>query len=283
MSVIDKFLKELEDGGRSITFLGKGVNGVVFAFGKYVLKFTSDDKFQKEIDCIKYVNNIPGIPRECLIRYVESETKPTNEYVFEMLKEHKVDNLLYKKLNIIVTKNIGEFSLNHYLLRENNLRYKDVLDVFKQIIWIIYILHKHDYVHGDMHGLNVFLKENIEGKSLKFDFQEDVFGEVNITPRYIVLPIDYESCSTSSKERSERKREDLEFFLSTMICYLEISKSREERSVEGKISDIGVKLNEYFRKLKRSPHRGESRIDFVDMILKEILCSHMFGLDKLRH
>jgi serine/threonine protein kinase len=284
--IVEEFISQVERGGQNIYFLEKGRAGFFFAFKGYVVKITTILP-KKEINCLKTVNSIPGIPHECLVRYIESATKPKTEAIVNFIESHcssrgcfgmyQVDHLHY-----VVIKNTGDITLSDYF-RTDHLRYKDVIEICKQTFWILYIFNKNRYSHHDLKDLNIMLKENIDGKTLRFEFG-DKFGVATMTPRYIVLPISYELCVTDEKGRKE---EDAQAFIDFMFSGLRfvVERKSEESSDNGRISDILVELAKYKKKINDflyNPERfaGVKRLDYIDRVLKEVLCSTMFGLGK---
>ena len=286
--IVDSFIND----NREVRFLGEGSHGVVFAFKSYVVKI-STHSLKKEIDCIIKVNTIRGIPKECMLRYKDHAYRYKNGSVVKLIKAHVSNAKQWnayergRRIYYLVTENTADLSLSEFL-DGNRIECSCVLDIIRQMLWIFYIFHKNSFYHRDPHEKNVLLKYNSEGRSIKFDFPDK--NSVTINPRYIVLPIDYELCAVNEKERlNDNRREDVHKFLTMMSSNLEyVVESGREKRPKGRGMNL-TKLTVYTRKFVNRMNdffqtdwrSGTKRYDFVDQILKELICSRMFGVGKI--
>jgi hypothetical protein len=289
--IIEEFLREIETG-RGITLLGTGKRGASFAFQNiYIVKIsTSIQEFNDEIKCLQTVNAIPGIPEECMVLYVEHETKLSFPIIIDFLKK-KIPKTVFDGWNLmnrvyfhfLVTQNIGDKTLKEHFSK-NIISYTDIVDICKQVVGVLYIFNLNKFFHCDLMTENIVLKKNTEKKEIIFDFQDDL-GKMIITPKYFCFFIDYEFCVSNIKSYKFRY-DDLHQFLHNMINLLEnvIKTNREKTPINSQknIQTVIDYFNPYVDDIvENTPQlgKGQKRIEYIRYVLRKLLCSKMFDLD----
>ena len=286
-----KIIKELGRGLVGTTYLVKDSKGE-----KYALKIENilkkdipkslSSPYWRELDFIDFMGS--RYPEHILYlkdNYIRDDCKHEQSwdgFPFEMSDLPKGMQSYYKKLFASSYCSIKVYSLIDMdmakYIKKKNFDTKVFYDLLIQIIYIVYLLDKHGYMHGDLHTNNIGLVKTDK----KFI---TILGKRIKTHGYLIQLIDYGSIlhrkyiMTKAQKKIYEESSDLHSILLTLlfeIYYMKIMKKYKNINF---YRDAKINKEDKLILQKYVPeNRNNSRlldflykIVFVDKYLKEVV------------